>query len=347
MRTSIALLLVACGGSVSEPAGPSPEPTSSLDTAPVADADSAAPRHTGDTGPPPVAFDCATIPVQPLSVGRIPGAKGYHDLAFTPTGWAIGNANGNASLLMATYDGTTQVFVPNTGTIQQMAWLPDGDLAIASDNRGILRVAPNGATTIIHGDIRPYGLILGPDGLLWAADQDKVHKVDPVTGVAQVVVPSGILPSGSPRVINFDLSDRRLYIGTLGGSSGRIYAVDLDEDLQPVAPPFVFATGVGTGGYHDAIGVDVCGYLYVPDYNTSALYRVSPSGQVQTIHDAGGLLNADYGHGVEWGNGVGGWREDAIYLPLPYDANNVQEIVIGVPPKGWTGGVAVNLPDGA
>ena len=41
---------------------------------------------------------------------------------------------------------------------------------------------------------------------------------------------------------------------------------------------------------------------------------------------------------------VEGWRDDAIYLPLPYDNNGVLEIVVGVPSKEWTGGIATNLP---
>ena len=52
---------------------------------------------------------------------------------------------------------------------------------------------------------------------------------------------------------------------------------------------------------------------------------------------------AFYGHGVVWGTGVGGFREDALYLPLPYNNNLVTELIIGVPSKNWNGTV-VNAP---
>ena len=47
--------------------------------------------------------------------------------------------------------------------------------------------------------------------------------------------------------------------------------------------------------------------------------------------DLEGIAVTRYGHGTEWGNGVGGWREDAIYIPLPYNDAKVRELVIGVP----------------
>jgi len=78
----------------------------------------------------------------------------------------------------------------------------------------------------------------------------------------------------------------------------------------------------------DGLTVDACGNLYVPNYETSAVYRIAPDGVVglyleQTLEQ--------YGHGLEWGSGVGGWREDALYLPQPYDDATVVEVVVGVP----------------
>jgi hypothetical protein len=307
--------------------------------------DTAPPGPTGDTGPTAAVYDCATVPLQPTGFRDVPGARGYHDVAFDDAGYLIGQTV-SGDLSRTDFAGNFSVWVPGVGTIQQMVWLPDGDLAVASDQRGIVRVAPSGASTVVNADIRPYGLILGPDGLLWSANQDVVHKVDPSTGDAELVVPRGALPRGSPRVINFDLGYTKLLIGTLSGTQGRIYALDLDADLDPVGVPYEFASDVGRGGYHDALGVDLCGYLYVADYETSGLYRISPDGaQVQTLLDAGVFPGLPpYGHGLDWGNGVGGWLSDAIYLSQPYSANHVMEVTIGVPSREYTGAVAINLP---
>lgn len=300
---------------------------------------------TGDTAPDGLEFDCDTIPREVVSMREVAGPRGYHDLAFLADGGVLGTTVGGDLARGDAYGGL-QIFVPRTGALEQLAWLPDGDLAAAS-SAGVLRIGTNGSVTTIAPDVRPYGLIVDPDGMLWAADQRSVWVVDPATGASEEVVPPGVLPVGAPRVIQFDLGYTHLYVGTLGGSQGRLYRIPLDARRRPAGPPETFATGVGHGGYHDAIGIDVCGYLYVPDYDTSNLYRVSPSGQVQILLDTGGFLRQDYGHGLEWGLGLGGFADDALYLPQPYDGNRVLELVVGVPSREWTGGHAVNLPPGA
>jgi hypothetical protein len=89
----------------------------------------------------------------------------------------------------------------------------------------------------------------------------------------------------------------------------------------------LFATIAG-GGWLDGLGVDACGNLFVPDYNTSSLYRISPEGLVSLYYYFGSVA---YGHGLAWGSGMGGWNAEALYLPQPYDENTVVEVVIGVP----------------
>lgn len=344
------LLLAACRDD--EPARNRPEPPPAHSA--VADTGTPAtppPAHTGgetptgDTAPAGEIFDCDTVPAQAVAMREVDGPRGYHDLAFTTDGGVLG-VTVTGDLGRGDAYGGFQVIVPRVGTLEQMVWLPDGSLAAGSLTDGILRIDTNGSVTAIQPSVRPYGLILGPDGRLWAADQRSVWAVDWATGAAEEIVPPGVLPMGSPRVIAFDLPNTHLYVGTLGGSQGRLYRVPLGPDLRPTGLPETFATGVGRGGYHDAIAVDVCGYLYVPDYDTSNLYRVSPSGQVQVLLDSG-FLRQDYGHGVEWGLGVGGFAHDAIYLPQPYDGNRVLELVIGVPSREWTGGTAIHLPPAA
>ena len=343
--TVAAAALLGCRAPA-EGSSPRPPPTdeSTGIGSPPGTGDTAPPAPTGDTGPSPVVYDCASVPTQPLGFRDVPGARGYHDVAFDPEGYVVGQTV-SGDLSRTDYAGNFSVWVPGVGTVQQMVWLPDGDLAVASDVYGIVRVAPSGGTAVINPDIYAYGLVLGPDGLLWAADEAVVHKVDPVSGAATVVVGRGALIRGAPRVLNFDLGYTKLYLGTYIGTQGRIYAVDLDANLDPVGAPYVFVAGVGTGAYHDSLGVDLCGYLYVADYSTAALYRISPDGaRVQTLLDAGFFPGGNYGHGLEWGNGIGGWLTDAIYLPQPYGQHHVVEVTLGVPSREWTGGVAINLP---
>ena len=66
------------------------------------------------------------------------------------------------------------------------------------------------------------------------------------------------------------------------------------------------------------------------DFDTASLYRIAPDGAVTVMVREEGYVHL-YGHGLEWGNGVGGWRTDALYLPQPYNDNHVVEVVLGVP----------------
>lgn len=298
---------------------------------------------TTDTTPPGLVFDCDTIPTMPTGTRELPGARGYHDVVFDDVGNIIGQSP-SGDLLKVDYSGNIQVFVPGAGTTQQMVWLPDGDLAVASDSYGIVRVdAASGSTTVINPDIHPYGLILGPDGMLWSANQQVVHRVDPIDGASEIIVRNGDIARGSPRVINFNLDYTKLYIGTLSGSQGRIYVVDLDANYDPAGPVVEFADGVGSGSYHDTLGVDICGYLYISDYSTFSMYRVSSSGLVQKILDSG-FLGGDYGHGADWGSGIGGFLDDALYISRPYGNNKVSEVLVGVPSREWKLGTAINIP---
>jgi len=340
------LLLVGCNGS-----DPAPGNDGDDDDASSGDDDDDQPTDTDtdteptDTAPEPIEIDCALIPAEPTAYRPVPGARGYHDVEFDADGLIIGATSGfNSDLLKVNYDGDIQVWVPGVRTVQQFAWLPDGDLAVASDTNGIVRVASNGGTSIINGNIQPYGLLLGPDEMLYAADQSEIWRVDPTSGEATQLMARGVLASGHPRVINFSLDYTKMFIGTYTGSQGRIYVVDVDADFNIVSAPTVFATGVGSGAYHDTLGVDICGYLYVADYSSSAMYRIDPDGQVITLLQAQGFLAQEYGHGMTWGTGKDGWLDQAIYVTQPYNGNSVLEVVIDVPPRGWTKGYAINLP---
>ena len=295
---------------------------------------------TTDSTIPLPEFDCATIPNTPTEVNLLGAPRGYHDVAFTTDGKIIGSDDGfwNVDFLRVDDQDNTEVLIPDLGITQQSVWLPDGDLAVATDQTGaIIRVDSAGAVSIIKPNVGAYGLIMGPDDMLWAANYQEVMRIDPATGASETILSS--LPSGQPRVINFNRDNTRLYIGTLFGN-GDIFYVDLDANYMPTGPAQTLASGVGSGSYHDGLGVDICGYIYMPDYSTSAMYRISPSGdQVQNIYDT---PLSEYGHGLEWGNGVGPWRTDAIYIPLPYGGNQVIELVIGVPTV-WEGTV-INAP---
>jgi hypothetical protein len=285
---------------------------------------------TGEDIDVPV-FDCALVPDEPTAINELDEPRGYHDVVFDTLGNIIGSDGQH--LTQSPDPSSRSIWVPNTGDVQGMDWLPDGDLVTISGG-AVVRVNPDDGESVIASNVYAYGVVVGPDGMVYVGANTAVLKLDPESGDYDEFVD---LPgSSTPRVVNFSPDYSRMYVGTLS-SMGLVYAVDLDEDLEPLDEPYVFAEGVG-GGYHDGMGVDVCGNVYVNDYNTFSFYRVSPLGDVSLLK-AWTWADGGYGHGQEWGSGLSVWRTDSIYIPQPYDGNTVAEIVVGIPSRRFNGGL--------
>lgn len=314
----------------------------SFDATPGSDAevgDAAVPDAT-----PLPTVDCATIPVVPTSVKTIPGARGYHGLLVTEEGKLLGS-NGS-SVIAATYTGETSLFATNTGFGEQMAFLPDGDIVMQTDDGNLTRITPDGTQTTLSPDVHAYGVVVGPDDFIYTATwAGEVYRIDPATGSKETFAID--LEKSEPHSLGFSPDGKRLYIGTTysgpiddgpkmpGGPTGdSLFYIDADANGSFDGEPKGFSA---TGSWHDAIGVDACGNLYVPDYNDQVLYRITPDGQAQVLWDP--PSGEDYVHGIVWGNDVGGWRGDAIYLPQSYNDNTVIELVIGVPSSKFAGNV--------
>jgi hypothetical protein len=281
-------------------------------------------------------FDCATAPTSAGLETIIPGAVGYHGLAIDPSGLIVGSDG--TSLIKSDYAGNWSLWLPGLGGVEQLAYMTNGDLAYAllSDG-GIHTATPAGGQSLLASNQNAYGVIIGPNGQVWTAGWNgTVDRIRPGTGVVTTIAN---IPTDSPHSIGFNLDYSKLYIGTVG--SGAFYVQDLDAGLNPVGAPTVF-TWVG-GGWHDAVAVDICGYIYVPDYWNTGLYRVDPTTGVSILYADWSSNSSYYGHGAIWGTGIGGWRDDALYVPMPYGGYQVREVLIGVPGRDWPG-TAINLP---
>ncbi len=325
------LLLVA----VTACAAPDPEepPPDGDDTETDSDSvpdtdDTDSDTHTGDTGTTGLTFDCATIPTDMAGVRTVPNARAYHGLGFDSQDRLVGlDAN---NLIAVAFDGTFEVWAPNFGGGEQMAFLANGDLAVAAWNNTIQRVTPAGGVSNIANVGNVYGLVVGPDDMIYVADWAKVDRIDPANGQPTAIVP----PGHSPKVVAFNHDGSKLYFGTIG-NGGNVYSVDLDANYDPIGGPQLVGSTPGT--WHDGLGVDVCGNVYVAEYGETALYRIgASSGGVQTLND---YPQSQYGHGLIWGSGSGGWDDHMLYVPQPYNGNTVAELDIGVPPAGWEGTV--------
>lgn len=280
------------------------------------------PPDTGDSGSTAAApYRCDAPLEEPISETIVDGAVAYHGLAFHEDGWLIG-WDGSRSLVAARYGEEPELFAPGVTGVEQIEHLPDGDYAVAEWGADRLaRVSPEGAISTITSDVgQLYGLAVGPSGSVFIANGD-VYRVDVATGTKEIIV--DLPPRVVANVVDLNLDSTRLYVGTVG--TGGVYGVDLDDDLNPVGQAIELLT---LGSWHDALRVDACGDLWIADLFSATLYRVD--GDDFSVHPHTTTPQRLYGHGLAWGNGAGGWRTDAVYMPLPYGGNQVKEVVIGV-----------------
>jgi len=369
------LLLAGVGCSKDEPASPSDD-TSEQDTTPTdtsddtgttddtapptddtgtshIDTSDSGPTDTdttgdtdtgGDTAPEIEVFDCAKAPALPEAETIIEGARGHKGLAFDAEGHIVGSDG--SSLIKATYDGEQTVWIPGESELEQLDYLSGGDL-VSTNGYGaglVKRYTPEGGETVLASGLDCYSIIAAPNDMLFCAGWNGAYTIDPDSGEYTQFLTDGEpdFPRGvSARTLAFSRDFSELYIGTID-NSGRIYTLGLDKDYIPTGKPEVFAEGLGRG-WHDGLDIDVCGNVYAVDYATSSLYRASSDGAtVTTLADWSGP-GGTFGHGLEFGGGLGGWRADAIYLPMPTGDKQVKEIVIGIPGNMWAGEV-LNAP---
>ncbi|MCB9674547.1 MAG: SMP-30/gluconolactonase/LRE family protein [Alphaproteobacteria bacterium] len=318
---SLVLWLLACKAPPTE----TPPPTTPIgETGETGDT---AVPFTGHTGPDIPVFDCTNLTTDP-AVSTVQGARGYHGLAFDTLGNLVGSDG--SSLVRVDETGTPSLWVPNISSGQQMEFMPDGDLAFSASNGAIRRISQAGNNTVIASNVSAYGLIIGPDGFIYTANQSQVHRINPTNG-NRVVYVSGV---PSPKVINWSPELDKFYIGT-NGQGGAIYVVDVDPATNmPMGTPTLFANTSNT--WHDALAVDVCGNLYVAEFWDRRLWRFTPDGQGTVLVQYPSNL---YGHGFVFGSGIGVWDAMSGYVPQPYNGNTVGKIEIGLPDRRFNGGV--------
>lgn len=284
-----------------------------------------------DTDPLPTPMVICEDEPPPFELGPELGApRANRSLAIdgpAQVGW-----NGT-SLVRATSPADAHLFVPNITAYGGMQFLEDGTL-IASEHLGtenVLRISPEGGVQVLAAGLRAYGLVLGPDGALWATTEpDVVYRIDAEDGTLDpaITFPDGVLP----RVSDFSPAGDRLYVGTRN-EEGTIWVVDLDGEHRPVGPPRIFATTPGT--FHDMLVVDACGNLYVTAYYGRGFFRISADGDVVTLAE---LSEEDHIHGAAWGSGVGFWDDHTLYFAHPNRGSVVTRWNLGIPGRTWRDG---------
>ena len=259
----------------------------------------------GGSGEPPL--PCSDMVATPAPFDQLFGFTSSEDFCFDNYGNYIG-VDGNGNLVRITDDGFMSLWVPSvgSGSTAGMAALPDGSVVICDVGNGsLIRVYENGVVqTVLGGLLYPNGMDIGPDGYIYVAENsdDRVRRVHPDTGewttaAEGMIGPNGVAFSDDPLVF---------YVGSFGG--GVVYKVQLTD---PTLPGTVtqFATGFQSGGL-DGLGVDECGYVYVAEFGTGLVYRITPQGVLSVLAD----VPSSWIPNIKWGRGLGGFDRDVMYV---------------------------------
>jgi len=284
-----------------------------------------------DTG---TEYDCsAELIPGTLDITQVGNAIASEDLAFDADGNVIGSDD--YAIFKSPYSGDPSLWVANTNFRAGIKALPTGDIVYCDDQAGaIVRVdADTGVkTNVMTGLDYPNGITVGQDGLVYFTEHDAgdVWQLDAYTG-DHTLIASGMT---NPNGITFNEDYTALYIDEFCGS-GNVYKLPIDA--EGVAGELeVFASDVGSG-CNDGVGVDVCGNVYVCDYNCmgewddTCIWRISPEG----IVDPTVFINASwhqYLPNMDWGSGLGGWDDKSMYMAGGWE-KHVYEVYVGIPAK--------------
>lgn len=306
------VLLAACAAP-DDPADRPPASTTPSDTAvdppPVETGTTVTTGATGDTGgttadtgtdacavPPPVPASYTTLPL-PTAMDFDFDGDGY---LCTVVDRGIGCIDQLGATKVVAED-----LVPDEWAGLRV--LADGDWVFTDADAGTvvrLDIATGDRQVIFAGFEIAYALEVDADDHVFVVDRGvgRVHQIDADTGDHWPVadgITDGIAPVLSP-------DGQTLYVSAL--TSG-IYAIDRlgpttwDDERFLYDPP-------GIWGF-DGINVDSCGNIYAGQYDTGRVIRIGPDGQDPVLVAD---LPSFWLPNMHWGNGIGGWETDVLYV---------------------------------
>jgi sugar lactone lactonase YvrE len=282
---------------------------------------------TGDTGPTTtVDVDCSVLPPMPVEyeVHQEDFTRG-EDFDFNGAGQHV-SVRGN-DLVAIDASGVLTLLSPGIGLFTAgTRVLVNGDYVVADSGVGGLKRVDGvtGGQVVVNSNMSyPNGVEVDAQNRAYVADNDRdvVRMIDVYTGA------NGIIAEGltEPNGVILSPDEQTLYVGSFGG--GRVYAIDRLSDLEWDQPRVLFQ-GDGNGQL-DGINVDHCGNVYVTEYITGRIYRVTPDGaRADLVVD----LPSGWIPNLRWGHDIGGWRRDRMYV-ADRDQARLFVIDVGIPGK--------------
>jgi hypothetical protein len=278
--------------------------------------------------------DCSNLPAPEIT--QLAGPIASADVAFDSEGYLVGSNTQDLFKASSTTE-MPALWVPGVPNRSALRVLSDGRIAVVQEMyRRVLVFAADGSSGLLASNLDyPFGLVEGLDGAVYIGDNSSIVRVDPESGDPQTWLET---PDFVSRWMSFDRDYDGMFVG---GRTNTIHRVPIAASGE-AGVPVVWGTlpiPVSDDTLVDGLGVDACGNVYVAEFYSKGLYRIPVGGgEGEQLVE---WSEIEYGHGLQWGSGLGDWSETALFLPQPYNDFNVVEVEVGVPsrpqPKATSG----------
>ena len=279
---------------------------------------------TTPTTPP---FDCdIPLPVMPGLVHTYTGYSTAEDFDFDGYGYAVALHNGN--LTGKDQTGDVKVISPNVASeTAGSRILATGDFAVATWNGTVVLVdgVTGGKTTLISNMSYPNGVEVDIHDNVYVADQNegKIVRINAYNTNDFEEIATGL---SNPNGVILTEDEQTLYVGSFGG--GVVYAIDRNPAGGWFEERILFSSPGPDNGY-DGINVDICGNVYFTEWIVGKVRRITPDGlQVDEV----ATLPSYWIPNLRWGNDVGGWANDRLYVS-DRESGRIFELDVGIPGK--------------
>ncbi len=267
--------------------------------------DTAAPTDTGTETTTDTELDCGAIAPLPVAYTTYGWGPSFEDFTFLPDGRILAVIGGNLKAI--DFGGSSTVLVPNLGDVRGTRLLPDGRAALAHIETGsVLLVDPftGGREVLASGLVNPNGIAIGDDGRVYVATTERILRLDPADFSQEVVAE---MNNRSFDGLSFSPDYSRLYFNE---EAGRVHWVDFDGNGDPGPVQDGPSIPIGAFSLLDGMAVDACGNLYTAEMG-STIWRVSPSGNVETVAVISGIAILP---ALNFGPGTGGFDANVLYV---------------------------------
>lgn len=278
---------------------------------------------TGDSDP----YDCANPPPVPYTFTSLQNFGDAEDFDFDMLGNHV-SVGLDGNLVGRDINGSTSLIAPNVANGTACTrMLPDGNFVVCDvAANSLLKVdtTTGQKTTLLSGLSYPNGAEVDLDGFIYVAEQSggRVLRVNSDTGEATLIANGLAAPNG----VIFSPDYQTLYVGSFG--AGRVWAIDRTGP-DTFEDPRVLVVQQGSTGGFDGINVDICGNVYITEFTTGRVARVSPDG---TQVDLAVTLPSFWIPNVRWGTGRDGWSDTTMYVS-DRSQGRLFAIDVGIPGK--------------